>query len=186
MQYATSLASRASRLRGIGAPEEVVELLSPEQRPLHDRLGAGVGALFRRPGPLEKLRRASPEWAAEIEGWYAERTALLKRLAVLSVEIHKKFSVPVACVVFVLLGAPLGMRVRRAGPAVAFVSIAFFLFYYLCLIGGEELADRLIFPAWLSMWLPNIVLGGWGLLETWRAFELPGIKLLSGRKPATP
>ena len=107
---------------------------------------------------------------------------MLKRLSVLSVEIHKKFSVPVACVVFVLLGAPLGMRVRRAGPAVAFVSIAFFLFYYLCLIGGEELADRLIFPAWLSMWLPNIILGGWGLIATWRAFELPAPAFLRRRK----
>ena len=45
------------------------------------------------------------------------------------------------------------MRVRRAGPAVAFVSVAFFLFYYLCLIGGEELANRLLLPPWLAMWL---------------------------------
>ena len=54
---------------------------------------------------------------------------------------------------FVLVGAPLGMRVRRAGPAVAFVSVAFFLFYYLCLVGGEELANRLLLPPWLAMWL---------------------------------
>ena len=87
-------------------------------------------------------------------------------------EIHKKFALPVACVVFVLLGAPLGMRVRRAGPAVAFVSIAFFLFYYLCLVGGEELANRLLLPPWLSMWLPNLTLGGWGVAATARACDL--------------
>jgi lipopolysaccharide export system permease protein len=184
MQYATSLASRAARLRAFGAPEEVIGLLAPERRPVRERLAAGLGAVLRRPGPLEQVRRESPQWSSEIEGWYAERTALLKRISVLSVEIHKKFSVPVACVVFVLLGAPLGMRVRRAGPAVAFVSIAFFLFYYLCLIGGEELADRLIFPAWLSMWLPNILLGGWGLLATWRAFELPAPAFLRRRRRA--
>src|SRR5262249_46379717 len=90
----------------------------------------------------------------------------------LSVEIHKKFSLPAACVVFVLLGAPIGMRVRRAGPAVAFVSIAFFLFYYLCLVGGEELANRLVLPAWLAMWLPNIVLGTLGLFWTLEACDL--------------
>jgi len=83
-------------------------------------------------------------------------------------------------VVFVLLGAPIGMRVRRAGPAVAFVSIAFFLFYYLCLVGGEELANRLLLPAWLAMWLPNIVLGAWGVLWTLDACEL------RGQRPARP
>src|SRR6185436_1588901 len=60
----------------------------------------------------------------------------------------------------------IGMRVRRGGPAVAFLSVAFFLFYWLCLIGGEELAHRLIIPAWLAMWLPNLVLGGLGLYWT--------------------
>src|SRR5439155_500353 len=65
-----------------------------------------------------------------------------------------------------------GMRVRRAGPAVAFVSIGFFLFYYLCLVGGEELANRLMLPAWLAMWLPNLVLGGWGLAATLRATDV--------------
>ena len=77
-----------------------------------------------------------------------------------------------ACIVFVLIGAPLGMRVRRAGPAVAFVSIGFFLFYYLCLVGGEELANRLLLPPWLAMWLPNIVLGVWGLISSLSACEL--------------
>jgi lipopolysaccharide export system permease protein len=104
-----------------------------------------------------------------------ERRALQRRIAGLSVEIHKKFALPVACVVFVLIGAPIGMRVRRAGPAVAFLSIGFFLFYYVCLIGGEELANRLLLPAWFAMWLANLVLGIIGLRLTARAcdFALP-------------
>ena len=101
----------------------------------------------------------------------------------MSVEIHKKFSLPVACIVFVLIGAPLGMRVRRAGPAVAFVSIAFFLFYYLCLVGGEDLANRLMLPPWLAMWLPNLVLGAWGLHSTLRATEMLRPRT-PGRRPA--
>ena len=108
----------------------------------------------------------------ELELWRLEHEALERRAGSLSVEIHKKFSLPAACVVFVFIGAPLGMRVRRAGPAVAFVSVAFFLFYYLCLVGGEELANRLLLPPWLAMWLPNLVLGTWGLLATLRAIEV--------------
>ena len=131
-----------------------------------------LGGLVTREDPLERYYASRPELATEAEMWRMERDALRRRDASLSVEIHKKFALPVACVVFVLLGAPLGMRVRRAGPAVAFVSIAFFLFYYLCLVGGEELANRLLLPPWLSMWLPNLTLGGWGVAATARACDL--------------
>ena len=119
-----------------------------------------------------ELNRKWPGIAADIELWNLERDSYRKRIASLSVEIHKKFSLPAACVVFVLLGAPIGMRVRRAGPAVAFLSVVFFLFYWLCLIGGEELANRLLLPPWLAMWLPNIVLGGMGLDWTLRACDV--------------
>ena len=122
--------------------------------------------------PLIRLARERPATANELELLRLQRDELRRRIAGLSVEIHKKFSLPVAFIVFVLIGAPLGMRVRRAGPAVAFVSVAFFLFYYLCLVGGEELANRLLLPPWLSMWLPNLLLGSWGIQSTLRACEL--------------
>ena len=64
------------------------------------------------------------------------------------------------------------MRVRRGGPAVAFVSVGFFLFYYACLVVGEELANRLILPPWFAMWLANLVLGALGLDLTARACDI--------------
>lgn len=80
------------------------------------------------------------------------------------VEIHKKFSIPFACVVFVLLGAPVGARVRRRGAAVSVgISLAFFWAYWMFLIAGEELADRGLLSPALSMWAPNLVFGALGL-----------------------
>ncbi|MGH7730112.1 MAG: LptF/LptG family permease, partial [Candidatus Eiseniibacteriota bacterium] len=120
---------------------------------------------------LAELERQAPAMGTELTLWRIERRTMRRRMAELSVEIHKKFSLPVACLVFVLVGAPLGMRVRRAGPAVAFLSIAFFVFYWVCLVGGEELARRSLFPPWLAMWLPNLVLGAVGIDWTLRACE---------------
>jgi lipopolysaccharide export system permease protein len=80
------------------------------------------------------------------------------------VEVHKKYSIPVACLVFVLIGAPLGIMARSSGIGVgAAYSIAFFVIYWIFLIGGEALADKLIIPAWLSMWAPNMLIGGLGV-----------------------
>ncbi|MFC1526021.1 LptF/LptG family permease [Candidatus Latescibacterota bacterium] len=76
------------------------------------------------------------------------------------VEIHKKFSIAVACLVFALLGAPLGMLVRGRGAAVSVaISLFFFFAYWMFLIGGEELADRGFVPPAAAMWAPNVVFG---------------------------
>lgn len=84
------------------------------------------------------------------------------------VELHKHFSIPTACLVFALAGAPLGILIRRRGAAVAVgTSLAFFWVYWMFLIGGEELADRgFVHPA-VAMWAPNGIIGllGYGLLR---------------------
>ena len=78
----------------------------------------------------------------------------------LLVEIHKKYSIPVACLIFVLVGAPLGMMARRGSMAMAAgISFSFFLLYWASLIGGEELADEQLISPFMAMWLANIIVG---------------------------
>jgi len=85
------------------------------------------------------------------------------------VEIHKKFAIPFACIVFVFVGAPLGIMSRRGTFGVgASLSLGFFFFYWACLKGGENLADRGFFDPWIGMWIANIVLGIVGLYLTFR------------------
>ena len=75
------------------------------------------------------------------------------------VEIHKKFTLAIACILFTLVGAPLGILVRSGGMTIASgLSIAFFLMYYILLIWGEQLADRNLLNPGLGSWLPNIIL----------------------------
>ena len=76
-----------------------------------------------------------------------------------AVEIHKKFSLPIACILFVLVGAPLGTLTRKGGFIVAIsMGFGFFLIYYIFLIGGEELADRNRVSPFVGMWAPNFLL----------------------------
>lgn len=83
------------------------------------------------------------------------------------VEINKKFALPVACIIFVLIGVPLGVMVRNGGFGVAAgISLLFFLIYWSFLIGGEKLSERGFFSPFIGMWAANIVLGIAGIILT--------------------
>lgn len=113
-----------------------------------------------------------PEVRADLTLSRLEIETVRRRVAGLEVELNKKYSLAFACVVFVLVGAPLGVRVRRGGLTVGFLSLLFFLFYFVCLVAGEGLAERLMMSPILAMWLPNAVLGMVGILWTLRVCDI--------------
>jgi len=85
------------------------------------------------------------------------------------VEIYKKYAIPFACIVFVLVGAPLGVLTRKGSFGVAAsISLFFFLLYWICLIGGEKLADRRLLNPFLGMWMANFIIGAMGIFLTYR------------------
>jgi LPS export ABC transporter permease LptF/LPS export ABC transporter permease LptG len=80
-------------------------------------------------------------------------------------EIQKKFSIPFACVVFALLGAAFGLTNRRDAKFASFVQgIGVIYVYYVILGNAQSAAKGAWVSPWLATWIPNIVLGGVGLL----------------------
>jgi lipopolysaccharide export system permease protein len=94
----------------------------------------------------------------------SQRLINLATLARYRVEIHKKFSIPAMCIVFVLIGAPLALRFPRGGVGLVIgASAGIFGLYYIGLIGGESLADKLILAPFWAMWGPNLLMTAVGL-----------------------
>jgi lipopolysaccharide export system permease protein len=74
------------------------------------------------------------------------------------VEIQKKFSLAFACIVFVLVGAPIALRFPRGGVGLVMgVGFAVFAIYYVGLIGGESLANNNVISPFWAMWIDNII-----------------------------
>ena len=110
-------------------------------------------------------------------------------------EIQKRFSIPVACLVFGLIGLALGATHRRDGALGSFVIGVVVVFaYYVPLMLGPSLVKGRYLAPWLGMWLPNFILGALGIVMfIWRdrladrpfAFRLPawlhGIRRPRGR-----
>jgi LPS export ABC transporter permease LptF/LPS export ABC transporter permease LptG len=83
-------------------------------------------------------------------------------------EIQKKFSIPFACLVFGLIGLALGVSNRRDGKLASFViGVGVIFIYYVLLWLGQSLVRGHLVPPWVAAWMPNVVLGGVGLLLFW-------------------
>ena len=85
-------------------------------------------------------------------------------------EIHKKFSIPAACLVFGLIGLALGATNRRDGKLASFViGVAIVFVYYILLWLGQSLTKGRVIEPWMAAWLPDIVLGVAGIVMfKWR------------------
>jgi lipopolysaccharide export system permease protein len=141
---------------------------------------ADLDALFlgTRPSLVAAPSSGDPSFAAltratvlknVIEAEFTRSGYYARQIHEYSVEIYKKYSIPFACVVFVLIGAPLGIMARRGTFGVAAsLSLGFFLLYWACLIGGEKLADRGLLQPWFGMWSANIIIGLLGLYLTFK------------------
>jgi lipopolysaccharide export system permease protein len=100
------------------------------------------------------VSQPSPNYIAYDQRMHSAR----QRAAVYQVEIQKKLAISVACIVFALLGMPLAIRFPRGGVGLVIgTSLAVFSIYYVGLIGGEELGDRLFVPPFFAMWTPNLI-----------------------------
>jgi lipopolysaccharide export system permease protein len=92
-----------------------------------------------------------------------------ERVATFEVEIQKKYAIAAACLVFALVGVPVALRFQRGGVGLVLgVSVAVFTVYYIGLIGGEELGNRLMVSPFFAMWTPNLVFTIAGLVGVWR------------------
>ncbi len=84
--------------------------------------------------------------------------------------IHRKFSIPVACLVFGLIGLALGATHRRDGMLGSFViGLVVIFLYYVPQSLGPQLAKGGLVQPWLAVWMPNILLGILGVMMfIWR------------------
>ena len=91
------------------------------------------------------------------------------------IEWHRRLSLPLACLILVILTIPLGISgSRQAGKALAFtVGFSLAIIYYLILVAGQNLAISGTLPVWFGVWLPNIM----GLLAILFSYSSSGTRL---------
>ena len=83
-----------------------------------------------------------------------------RRIKEAIIEIHKKFTLPFACIVFGIIGVPLGISKHRSGKSWGFViGVLVIIIYYVLQTGGEALGETGILHPAIGTWISNILLG---------------------------
>jgi lipopolysaccharide export system permease protein len=86
------------------------------------------------------------------------------------IELYRKFTLAVACLIFFFIGAPLGAITSKGGlgtPVV--ISVVMFLIYYIIDNTGYKMAREVVWPSWAGMWLSSFVLLPIGIFLTYKA-----------------
>jgi len=138
----------------------------------HKRIHVSSVPYNKRLAAMRKSANQSERYSQQMRMHQSFINSQKKSINRFLVEIYKKVSIPFASIVFVLIGAPLGIMARKGNMGVAIsLSVGFFLLYWVFLIGGEELADRRFLTPFMAMWAANIIVGAGGLFLTWRAVK---------------
>ncbi len=150
-------------------PLEAQEL-PRRQRPLVDTTSEAVRRRLTSPTQRAFVPGLSTRAIMNDTRSHLDRARSMKvRSAVYLVELHKKYAIPAACIVFVLVGIPVALRFRGGGLGMVIgVCMVIYGIFYIGLIAGESLANRLIVSAFTAMWMPNIVFGIFGIFALWR------------------
>ncbi len=94
------------------------------------------------------------------------------------IELNRRIAFPVACLVFALLGVPVGVRPGRGGRATGFIlTLGLVAGYYVLFVAGVGLARRDLIPAELGVWGANLLTALFGILL------LPGMEEMGSRGP---
>ena len=89
-----------------------------------------------------------------------------------SCQKHLRWALAVTPFLFTGLGIPLAIRMHRGGRSIGFgISLVILMGYYVVVMGGTGAAQRGVWPAWLAVWLGNVILASLAMVFNWRFLQ---------------
>ncbi|MFH0974467.1 MAG: LptF/LptG family permease [Spirochaetota bacterium] len=82
-----------------------------------------------------------------------------REIALYWIELHKQIAIPFSCIIFVIIGAPVGISYRRNARGIGFgISIIIFFVYYILSMLGQSFAVKGVIEPLIGVWYPNFLL----------------------------
>jgi lipopolysaccharide export system permease protein len=115
---------------------------------------------------LSQLRRQKQDYEFKGLTLADDRKSIIRH----GIEMHKKFTLSIACLVFFFIGAPLGAIIRKGGLGMPLViSVLLFIVYYIIDNTGNKMARDARIEVWEGMWMSTAILLPLGIFVTYKA-----------------
>jgi lipopolysaccharide export system permease protein len=159
-------------MSSIDVHKEIVVRADAVGRSLHTRLGVAFDSGMN----LENVLRKGPgnrSWTGREnllasflrESQLTENVRRDRGLSIYRLEYYKKFSIPFGALSFIFLAVSLGLYAKKSGQAVGFIlGLIISLVYWALLLSGQNMGIRLGYSPFWSMWFPNVLCGGIGIV----------------------
>jgi lipopolysaccharide export system permease protein len=154
-------------------PDTVKSQMAPEDMEI---IQLHVDTLFAQMSKLEQRRaitqaisfaRSNKSVTKSNSGTKEWKVSRLRRY---QIEIHRKYTLSLLCLIFFFIGAPLGAIIRKGGLGMpVIVSVLLFLIYYVISMTGEKFVREDILPPFAGMWISTIILIPVSILLTYKA-----------------
>ena len=135
-----------SKLNGDGYLKEEIQLQSKKLK-----LESNLDELINKQKNPSELNRAELKRRIEI----FKQSGL--DVTNLSVEYHFKLAQSLACLIFVLIGAPLSIKSDRGRIVGIIISVVIIFVYYVLLSIAKSLGKNALLDPFLAAWLPNFI-----------------------------
>lgn len=110
----------------------------------------------------------SAEYEFKAANMYDDKRSIRRH----EIELLKKYTLSVACLIMFFIGAPLGAIIRKGGLGTPLViSVLLFLVYYIIDNTGYKMARDGRWIVWIGMWISTAVLAPLGIYVTWKAMN---------------
>jgi len=108
----------------------------------------------------------------ELSKYIALKTKMGTDTADLKIQFHLKGAIPFACLVFALLGAPLGLSPQRSASSIGLgISVLIIFFYYVLTFMFMAIGELKLLSPFIAAWAPNIIIAGLGGFILYRSAQ---------------
>jgi lipopolysaccharide export system permease protein len=172
-----SLLNQSYRKTLPGVTVERAEIkLSRSDTTMSSKRRIDFDSLYRAQEPAVKasILQASKRGIENMQMNYFAKASVLKyedkQIRLHHTEMHRKFTLSFACLVFFFIGAPLGAIIRKGGlGAPAVISVVLYIIYYIIDTMGYKMARDAVWAPWQGMWLSSAILLPTGIFLTYKA-----------------
>tara|TARA_Y100000994_G_C15701715_1_gene445388 strand:+ start:539 stop:1774 length:1236 start_codon:yes stop_codon:yes gene_type:complete len=113
----------------------------------------------------ELLKNKKTDFTIDEKNYNNKQNIITKKINKFEVELHRKLTLPIACIIMLIIGSTIGTIIKKGGFGLPVVfSIFLFLIYHIISITGEKMVKKDLIEPIIGMWSSTFIMFAFGII----------------------